>query len=193
MPLTSRSTGIAIASVLLSWPLLSLNRPSIAQSCPTDEVTGCEADITAQAAPEEESERPRRLNYVGLGGTVGLSDDGETELGNGGFSIMSRTSFTDLLALHTASVIGGDGYSTFALTGSYPVGSPDTERPAVVPFAGAGLGVEFEDFDVDPMVTAGVDIPITDSVTGTARVNANFGEDGTDIGVVLGVGIRLFR
>ena len=197
------SQGFTTVSVvcLLPWTLLCSNSRGVAKPIiPEDTFTsGMERDV-AQATPrQEERERPRRINYVGIGGTLGFSNDGETKLGDGGFSIMSRTSFTDVLSLHTASVIGGDSYSSFAITGSPPIGgnrnraTAQRRRPPFVPFAGAGIGVEFEDFDIDPMVTVGADIPISNSVTGTARVNANFGEEGTDFGLVLGVGIRLFR
>ena len=53
---------------------------------------------------------------------------------------------------------------------------------------GAGVAVEIDDFEVNPLVSTGVDVPITDLVTGTARINASF-DSGTDIGLVLGVGV----
>ncbi|MEM6252808.1 MAG: hypothetical protein AAF821_07790 [Cyanobacteria bacterium P01_D01_bin.156] len=62
------------------------------------------------------------------------------------------------------------------------------EQVTLVPFVGAGIGVEVDDFEISPLVMAGVDVPINDLITGTARVNAAF-DDETDIGVVLGVGI----
>lgn len=202
MTSVSHSFGFASSSGLLSWVLLCLNNPVMAESpvvnasSPEMPITNTEENIAQISPSNEEEDRSKRISYFGIGGTLGLSADGETELGNGGFSILSRTSITDVLSLHTASVIGGDGYSSFALTGSFPMGNRNSEesrRPAVIPFAGAGIGVRFENFDIDPMVTVGADIPITDRITGTARTNANFGEDGTDIGLVLGVGIRLFR
>ncbi|MEO1146870.1 MAG: hypothetical protein AAFY26_14900 [Cyanobacteria bacterium J06638_22] len=174
-----------------------MNTPGVAQSLLTEKLTTTSEGEVAQSDPPDAEEEPsQRISYVGLGGTLGLNSDGETALGNGGFSIMSRVPLTDEVSLHTASVIGGDSYSSLALTGSFPIGNQDSNqrgRPVIVPFAGVGIGVEFEDFDIDPMATVGVDIPITDRVTGTTRVNANFGEDDTDIGLVLGVGIRLFR
>ncbi|MGD1944639.1 MAG: hypothetical protein ACFB0G_25365 [Leptolyngbyaceae cyanobacterium] len=198
MTLTSRSFRIASAFSLSSWLLLGLNTQGVAEPLPMKvlSTTSEEEEVAQFDSSGEEEEQPQRIGYVGLGGTLGLSDDGETKLGNGGFSIMSRIPLTEVLSVHTASVVSSDGYSSFALTGSFPVGnreSAPTERPVIVPFAGVGIGVEFEDFDIDPMVTVGADIPITDTVTGTTRVNANFGEEGTDIGLVLGVGIRVFR
>ncbi|MEO0533348.1 MAG: hypothetical protein AAF215_05725 [Cyanobacteria bacterium P01_A01_bin.123] len=197
MTLTSRSFYTASAFSLLAWLLLGLNTQGVAEPLPMEvSIITSEEEVAQSNSPDEEEEQPQRIGYFGLGGTLGLSDDGETKLGNGGFSIMSRIPLTEILSVHTASVVSSDGYSSFALTGSFPVGNQESaqmERPVIVPFAGVGIGVEFEDFDVDPMVTLGADIPITNTVTGTTRVNANFGEEGTDIGLVFGVGIRLFR
>ena len=197
MTSANHSFGIASAFSLLSWLLLGSNTPGSAQALPVEVLTTTPASEVAQTTPpDEEEEQPPRTSYVGLGGTLGLSDDGETKLGNGGFSVMSRIPLTDVLSVHTASVVSSDGYGAFALTGSFPVGNRESEQaelPVVIPFAGVGVGVEFEDFDIDPMITVGADIPITERITGTTRVNANFGEEGTDVGLVLGVGIRLFR
>ncbi|MEO0397068.1 MAG: hypothetical protein AAF243_13935 [Cyanobacteria bacterium P01_A01_bin.137] len=129
-----------------------------------------------------------RINYFGVGGTIGVSDDGDTELGDGGFSLVGRFSFNETLSIHSASVFGGDNLSTFALTTGWPVTGDRSERVKLFPFVGAGVGVEFDNFEISPVVTAGVDVPINDLITGTARVNAAF-NDGTDIGVILGVGV----
>ncbi len=128
-----------------------------------------------------------RINYFGIGGTIGVSDDGDTELGDGGFSLVGRFSLNDSLSIHSASVLGGDNFASFALTTSFP-GAQNVDQVNIHPFVGAGVGVEFDGFELSPLVSAGVDIPINDLITGTARVNAAF-NDGTDIGVVLGVGI----
>lgn len=39
--------------------------------------------------------RAERINYLGIGSAVSLSDEGETALGDGGFSIVGRTSLTE--------------------------------------------------------------------------------------------------
>ena len=163
--------------------------PSLAQ---TEEAPKAEALETAELAPDAVvAQRSRndddRINYFGVGGTIGVSDDGDTELGDGGFSLVGRFSFNDTLSIHSASVFGGDTFSSFALTTGFP-GVGEGERVKVFPFIGAGVGLEFDDFEVSPLVTAGVDVPINELFTGTARVNAAF-NDGTDIGVVLGVGV----
>lgn len=135
-----------------------------------------------------------RINYFGIGGTIGLSDDGDTALGDGGFSLMGRFSITDNISVHSASTFGDNSISTFALTGGAPIRNQETGRIKVFPFLGAGIAVQTsDDFEIDPMVTGGVDIPITDIVTGTARINASFGNDGTDVGLVFGVGVNVLE
>ena len=145
--------------------------------------------VVAQQAEEEGSER---INYAfGPGATIGLSDDGETALGDGGFSIVGRFSLTDNLSVHTASTIGDNSLFTAALTGGAPVRNAE-DRTLVFPFAGAGVSVETDEFDVNPFISAGVDVPIIDKLTGTARINASFDQNGTDVGLVFGIGYDLF-
>ncbi|MGD1951358.1 MAG: hypothetical protein ACFB14_17165 [Leptolyngbyaceae cyanobacterium] len=167
--------------------MLLVAGPGLAQTAPqvptADSTELTPETIVAQRSRDEDD----RINYFGVGGTIGVSDDGDTELGDGGFSLVGRFSFNDTLSIHSASVFGGDTFSSFALTTGFP-GVGEGERVRVFPFVGAGVGLEFDDFEVSPLVTAGVDVPINELFTGTARVNAAF-NDGTDIGVVLGVGV----
>lgn len=179
-----------IGSISLATSLVLLAAsPSLAQTTNVgstiDELDA--ASLTPDAVVAQRSRDDDRLNYFGIGGTLGVSDDGDTELGDGGFSLMGRFSLNEKLAIHSASVLSGDSFFSFALTKSFAeVGA--TENIALIPFVGAGVGLEVDDFEISPLVTAGVDVPISDLVTGTARVNAAF-NDGTDIGVVLGVGV----
>ncbi|MEL6492169.1 MAG: hypothetical protein AAFQ95_19625 [Cyanobacteria bacterium J06621_3] len=152
--------------------------------------TVAQSSEIAQRADEEKDDR---INYIGLGGTIGLSDDGGSALGEGGFSILGRFSLTNNLSVHAASVISDDSVLSLALTGGAPIKNQETGRTIVYPFLGAGILAEIDDFEIDPLVSGGVDIPISDLVTGTARVNASFGNDGTDVGIVLGVGVDLIE
>lgn len=148
---------------------------------------------SSEMAQRSDEEKPDRINYNGIGGTIGLSDGGGTALGEGGFSTVGRFSLTNNLSVHTASVLGGDNIFSLALTGGAPIKSQETGRTLIYPFLGAGIAAETDDFDIDPLVSGGVDVPINDLITGTARVNASFGNDGTDVGIVLGVGVDLFE
>lgn len=142
------------------------------------------------AQEEENSEEEITRSYIGLGGTIGLS--GDTPLGEGGFSLIGRTSFTNSFSLHTSSVFQDDGLSLFSVTYGIPINNDSSEIETFFPFAGAGIAVEdlFGDFGVDPLITTGVDISITRKFVGTVRLNLSFPEDDTDFGLLLGVGYR---
>lgn len=154
--------------------------------------------FTAQQ-PEAVAQQPEtdggvdRIHYFGAGGTIGLSDEGDTALGSGGFSLVGRFSITDNLAVHTASAFGDNSIASVALTGGAPIRNEETGRIKLYPFLGAGVAVRTDEFEFDPLVTGGVDIPITDVITGTTRINASFGDDGTDVGLVLGIGANFLE
>ncbi len=178
--------------------------PVYAQSLSSDGAPATELQMTStesvpapriaqQTDPSSPDAGSDRINYVGIGGTIGLSDEGETPLGEGGFSIVGRISLTENISIHTSSVLGDEGLLSVALTGGAPIRDQSTGRTLFFPFLGAGIAVETEEFDtVDPQATGGVDVPLGSTVTGTARVNATFAEDGTDVGLTIGVGIDLF-
>ena len=128
---------------------------------------------------ETQSEKPMqsdRINYFGLGGAIGLEDTGETTLGEGGFSILGRFSLTNNFSIHSSSIISGDNLLSIAATGGIPIKNQETGRTIVFPFVGGGISTDTEDFNVDPVVVGGVDVPINRLFIGTVRVNANFGE-----------------
>ncbi|WP_319421112.1 hypothetical protein [Pleurocapsa sp. FMAR1] len=140
-------------------------------------------------AKKQKKDKPTR-SYIGLGGNIGISGS-KTALGDGGFSLVGKTAFTKNISLHTSTIFGGNNVSTFALTFGVPVFKSFTsDLDFIYPFVGGGIAIEdfFGDFNVDGLVTTGVDIPILSRVTGTVRLNLGFGEDDTDVGLLLGVG-----
>ncbi len=163
------------------------------------QITSLESIPSSQVAQQSISANPSdagscRIKYVGVGGTFGLSDEGGTPLGEGGFSIVGRISVTENISFHTSSVFGDEGLLSVALTGGSPIRNQATGRTLFCPFLGAGITVETEEFDtVDPQAIVGVDVPLGSTVTGTARVNTTFADDGTDVGATIGVGIDIFE
>ncbi|MEO1132970.1 MAG: hypothetical protein AAFX40_09725, partial [Cyanobacteria bacterium J06639_1] len=114
-----------------------------------------------------------------------------TALGEGGFAIVSKTGFTDRLSLHNATVFGARNASTFALTVDFPIRAEDSDEILYTPFLGGGIVADslgdFE-FQIDPMAIVGIDVPLSERFVATARTNVGFVEDGTDIGLIVGVG-----
>ncbi len=195
-PEPERSTeAAALTTVTESSTTVPSNVIEAANLVATTDVAPAEASDADDAlvAQQTDDDTTERINYAfGPGGAIGLTDDGETALGEGGFALVGRFSLTDNLSVHTASVIGNNSLFTAALTGGAPIRNADDDRTLVFPFAGAGVSVETNEFDVNPFISAGVDVPIIDRLTGTARINASFDQNGTDVGVVLGVGYDIF-
>jgi len=146
-------------------------------------------------------------SYIGIGGNIGL--DGDTALGDTNFTVISKIGLTRNLSLRPAAVFGDR--TVFLVPVTYDFNLQPTEafdeRLSIAPYLAAGVafstGVEdddevdvFEDdddddADVGPMITGGVDFPLSERFTATAAVNAAFFDD-TDIGLVLGVGYNFF-
>jgi hypothetical protein len=133
-----------------------------------------------------------KFSYIGIGGAIGLSDDDESStLGEGGFSLLSKTAFTDRLSLHNASVLGDKGTSVIALTVDFPIYNKASESIAAVPFVGGGVAISDlfgDDTDVGFALTGGVDVPLSYRWTATGRIAAGFFDDNTDLAILLGVG-----
>ncbi|OWY64312.1 hypothetical protein B7486_47955 [cyanobacterium TDX16] len=146
-------------------------------------------------------------SYIGIGGNIGL--DGDTALGDTNFTVISKIGLTQNLSLRPAAVFGDNTVFQIPLTYDFNLRSTEAfdESLSIAPYLGVGVafstGVEdddevdvFEDdddddADVSPMITGGVDFPLSDRFTATAAVNAAFFDD-TDIGLVLGVGYNFF-
>ena len=174
-------TTLLTAAILLA-PYCQLS--SQAQNIdPEIEIT--QKDIAANSQAEK---KPTR-SYIGLGGTIGISGD-STALGEGGFSLMGRTAFNNNLSFHNAGIFQDDGLGLFALTYGVPIKNNSSQRELFFPFAGAGIAIEdfFGDFEVDPLIITGVDIPIAKKIVGTVRLGITFPEDDTDVGLLIGVG-----
>ncbi|MDB9519543.1 hypothetical protein PN466_21605 [Roseofilum reptotaenium CS-1145] len=149
-----------------------------------------EPDQTTAQQTSTSDPRPAVGSYFGIGGTIGLSD-GETALGSGGFSLMSKGALSEYLTLHNATSFGNQTASMFALTGEIPIRNPQTQEVVAMPFLGGGTLVTTKDeLRFHGLVVGGVDIPLSRDFMGTVRVNAGFVDSKTEVGIVLGVGYR---
>lgn len=126
-------------------------------------------------------------SYIGVGGNIGLG--GNSALGRGSFSAFSKVGLTNNLSARPGVVIGDNTTFLVPLTVDFPVSSVDSGgRVSVAPYVGGGAAVTLgSNSRVRPMVTGGIDVPVTPELTATAGVNAAFGNR-TDVGVLLGVG-----
>ncbi len=163
----SQKIGVKSLFNLLFLSALVLYLPAQAQAEVSDEPQADSAlDLqptvaqSSEIAQQSDEEKPERINYIGIGGTIGLSDSGGTALGEGGFSIVGRFSLTNNLSIHAASIVTDDSVFSVALTGGAPIKNQETGRTIIYPFLGVGILAEIDGFEIDPLVSGGVDIPI---------------------------------
>ena len=125
-------------------------------------------------------------SYVGIGGNIGFGGN-DTKIGDGAFAVLGKGALNSNFAVHPAVLFGDKNTVVLPLTFGIPIKSGGSK--ILFPFVGGGISIKeiFDDFDVNPLATGGVDIPVTDKLTGTARVNVGFDDD-TDVGLLLGIG-----
>jgi hypothetical protein len=152
----------------------------------------------AQTEPLQNSQEDRRRNsnsstqrnYFGIGGTIGLRGK-SSALGTGGFSITSKYMLTDLFSIDTNTVIFGSAIpaSTTALTLNFPI-RDRLQNIFITPFFGAGILVRSNDaLYIDPLVIGGIDVPLSESLTGNLKVEAGFpSTNQADVGISVGIG-----
>ncbi|KAB8333170.1 hypothetical protein SD80_015025 [Scytonema tolypothrichoides VB-61278] len=169
--------------------VLQINAQLISQ-----EATQGTTTVPVAQTAEPERNAPSNNDYIGIGGSIGLSGD-QTALGSGGFAILSKNRLTDNLSLHSTAVVFGSrtAVSTYALTFGIPIRNQSSGQVLAFPFVGGGALVK-GDFDINGLVTGGVDVPISQNLTATAQVNVGFLDDDTDVGLQIGLGynFRLF-
>ncbi len=129
-------------------------------------------------------------SYVGVAGNIGLGGGG-TALGLGNFTIISKIGLTNSISVRPSAIIGDNTTVLIPITYDFNLRSTGIDEEALssfAPYLGAGIGIATGDnSDVAPMVTAGVDVPLTRQFTATAAVNAGF-FDSTSVGLAIGVG-----
>jgi hypothetical protein len=161
-------------------------------------VTVFPQQASAQTEPLQNSQQDRRSNsnssiqrnYVGIGGTLGLTGT-SSALGTGGFAIISKSMLTNLLSIDTNTVIFGSAIpaSTTALTLNFPI-RDRLQNIVITPFFGAGILVRsYKTFYIDPLVIGGIDVPLSESLTGNLKVEVGFPSTAkADIGISGGIG-----
>ncbi|MEO1352268.1 MAG: hypothetical protein AAFW84_26280 [Cyanobacteria bacterium J06635_15] len=183
--------AIASATLLI---LASLQVAAQAQTLemPSDKLPVTEAEPTFNAAdlstePIELAQRRRRArrgaggvaaNFVGGGINIGLGDD-DSIVGDTNFAVISKISLINRLAVRPAALIGDD--VDFLLPVTY---TPRIPTPRFAPYVGAGVGIGD---DVEALVVAGADVPISRQFTANGQAHVGFGDD-TGVGIMLGVG-----
>ncbi|MBE9016891.1 hypothetical protein C7Y66_16515 [Chroococcidiopsis sp. CCALA 051] len=127
-------------------------------------------------------------SYVGIAANIGL--DGDTDLGDSNFAVISKIGLPANFSLRPSAVFGGD--TVFLIPLTYDISLPgvdviDAALP-ISPYIGGGVAIASgDDSQTDFLLTGGVDFPLTNQFTATAGVNVAFFDE-TSIGLLLGVG-----
>jgi hypothetical protein len=134
-------------------------------------------------------------SYIGVGANIGLGDD-ETAVGEGSFAVFSKIGLTQNFSIRPSVLVNDNPTILVPVTLDFiPLVSRTTERTSeelaglrLSPYAGGGVAIATGDDEaVDLLVVGGVDIPLSDVITGTAQINATFA-DNTAVGIMLGAG-----
>lgn len=124
-------------------------------------------------------------SYLGVAGNIGLSG-GETALGEGNVAVISKIGLLRSVSLRPAAVFGDNTTVLIPLT--YDFSQVGIRQFSIAPYLGGGVAINTGNrSDAGPMLTAGVDVPLTSRFTATAGVNVGF-VNNTSVGLLIGVG-----
>ncbi len=157
-------------------------------------ILGASPVLAQSAIPLDSIQSPN--SYIGIGGTIGVNGENTTSLGTGGITIVSKLRFTDNLSLHDATVLFGSAPATsmIVLTTDFPIRNSAGQTIAA-PFIGGGVQLRYADgLYINPALSAGVDVPLSNNFTGTMRINAGFPSNrNAEVGVIFGLGYSFGR
>jgi hypothetical protein len=157
------------------------NNPTVSTT-PTDNNSNLLAQRSSGAISPTE-----KYSYVGVGGNIGLSD-GDTGTAETGFAVMGKAAITNNISIRPSVVIGSDTSITVPVTYDFLVRNNNASS-SITPYVGGGVVFSTGGGDdTDLMVTSGVDYRFKPNLVGNASVNVGFGDNRTDVGLMLGVG-----
>lgn len=125
-------------------------------------------------------------NFVGIGADFGFADDIS-------FAVISRIGITQQLAVRPSVLIGDDFAVLVPVTYDFNGLSADASGGfRVVPYAGVGASFSDgdDDSDLNLLLSAGADVPLSSRFTLNAQANLSVFDD-SDFGVTVGVGYNL--
>jgi len=146
----------------------------------------------AQAAPAQADElvafrRTRGgYSYVGIAGNFGIT--GDSDLGGRSLAIISKIGLSESFSVRP-SVLFLSNFATFLIPITYDFAPRTVFGPdfALAPYLGGGIAIKTgSDNTFGPLITAGVDLPISRTFTVTAAANLSFLRR-TDFGILVGI------
>lgn len=160
---------------------------TLAQASPEEQFPPAE-EVVPDDPDEIDPGRPTRsgTSYIGVGANFGVG--GDTSLGDSGLFLYSKVGLTRYFSIRPAVNTDFEEDATFLLPLTFdlaPIAVGDT-GVRVAPYFGGGPAVSTTG-DFGPVISGGVDLPLTKRLTVTSGVNIGI-LDETDVGVFVGVG-----
>lgn len=175
-------SNVETTAASLQGETLTVQTPvPTSESTPETSSSTVAQDITPGRATRSGS------SYIAVGGNIGLG--GDAGLGESSFAITSKVGLTNNISARPGVFIGDDATIVLPVTVDFPTAAViDEGRLSIAPFVGGGIAISTGDnSDVSPIITAGVDVPISSQFTGVASANVSFFDD-AEVGLMLGVG-----
>ncbi len=165
---------------------LTTRTPTIAQT--NQPVAQTNAPEVAQLPVDPGTATRGGSSYIGVGGNIGLS--GDTALGDGNFTIISKIGLTRNIAVRPSVVLGNDATFLIPLTYDFSIRPAEAleEVFPLAPYVGAGVSIGTGDNDnIGLLLTGGIDVPLNSQFTANAAVNVGIADE-TEVGLAIGVG-----
>ena len=128
-------------------------------------------------------------SYVGIGGNIGIGS-GDTALGNGSFTVISKIGLTRNFSVRPSVLFGNSTTILVPITYDFSFGEGPTGSLGfrAAPYLGVGAAISTgNETKVGLLLTGGIDVPLSSQFTATAAVNASVTGKAA-VGILVGVG-----
>ncbi|MBX2862332.1 MAG: hypothetical protein KTR27_02155 [Leptolyngbyaceae cyanobacterium MAG.088] len=127
-------------------------------------------------------------NFVGLGLSLGTGD-GDGALEELGLTAISKLSFTPQLSARPTLVFNDSAAVLVPVT--YNFQSPtEVLNASLFPYVGGGLAINATEDDIAPLVSVGIDVPVSERLTLNGQSNITLADDIT-INFMVGLGYNI--
>jgi len=166
--LTERSQGNATS--------LKIPTNSISQIVPPTDSNGNLIFRSTRSGP----------SYLGIGANFGLT--GGSDLGGTSFAIISKLGLTEVISVRPSILVLRD-FATILLPVTYDLAPQQSFGDMQFsPYVGGGIAINTgANSSVGPMITAGIDVPLSSRFTINVAANLAFLRT-TDLGILVGIG-----
>jgi outer membrane protein W len=125
-------------------------------------------------------------SFIGIGGDIGYADDIS-------FAVISKIAFANRLAVRPSVLFGDDVAVLVPVTYDFRQYAPEAGGFRIIPYGGVGAAYssgDGDDSDINLLLSAGVDVPVTRQITVNAQANLGLFND-TDFGVTVGAAYNI--